>query len=117
VYDTTSCTSVGNQPTGGPWADCLAASECSGDIDGCVTTTPSGAPGPDNGYCFVRCASPVDCPATPGGDAPVTCAVDLGASTIDKICALDCAGGQTCPTGMTCTQIGDAKGATHNVCV
>jgi hypothetical protein len=47
------------------------------------------------------CLGPADCPvAPPGGTAPVGCLDITGDGTGD--CFVDCSGGQTCPTGMTC---------------
>jgi hypothetical protein len=51
------------------------------------------------GFCgLLNCVDASDCPdAPPGGDAPVVC-FNFGVFA----CAIDCAGGQTCPDGMVC---------------
>jgi hypothetical protein len=49
-----------------------------------------------------NCTGVADCPAAPpSGNAPVVCRDIGGTPSIDD-CGLDCSGGQTCPTGMSC---------------
>jgi len=52
------------------------------------------------GVCADGCAVVGDCPASPGGTAPVACQ-DLTGDTAPE-CFLNCSGGGTCPAGMTC---------------
>ncbi|MEM7157223.1 MAG: hypothetical protein AAF799_30500 [Myxococcota bacterium] len=55
------------------------------------------------GVCTsTNCNSVADCPSAPaGGDAPVVCE-NIDTDPSEDECALDCSGGQTCPTGMNC---------------
>ncbi len=61
------------------------------------------------GACSLSgCADAGDCLDPPiTGDAPVTCG-DLGDG---NTCYLDCAGGQTCPDGTVCTDMGGGNSA------
>ncbi len=58
---------------------------------------------PNTGVCAASdCVDPGDCPSAPeGGDAVAICA-DIDGNAGDE-CALDCSGGEMCPTGMSCT--------------
>lgn len=51
-------------------------------------------------WCSHDCDTPDDCEAPLTGDAEVVCAGPAGHS-----CALDCGDGQTCPDGMSCTEL------------
>ena len=51
-------------------------------------------------WCSHYCDTPDDCEAPLTGDAAVVCAGPSGNS-----CALDCSDGQTCPDGMSCTEL------------
>lgn len=59
------------------------------------------APGGE-GACFSSCDDVGDCPAGPAsGTADVACGEAVGNADGDE-CYLDCSGGATCPTGMSC---------------
>ena len=68
---------------------------------------------PTDGFCTQECtafADPSGCPTPPaGGDSLLTC-VPLGGQ---NICALDCAGGKSCPGSMTCVQEQADNGTIH----
>jgi hypothetical protein len=83
----------------------------------CTTgTCLNGDPPNDNkSFCAPNCSpagDPSGCPPPPSGDAPPMC-IDVGdeqGGNVQSFCALDCSGGQTCPTGMTCVQDSDQNG-------
>lgn len=78
-----------------PVADvCLPGETCLVDGAGAAATL---------GVCtLLNCGSVADCPSAPaGGDAPVICD-NIDTDPSEDECALDCSGGQTCPTGMNC---------------
>jgi hypothetical protein len=77
---------------------------CQPSEDTCLTD----AGGTAGGCSESGCAAPGDCPSAPDtGDAPVACG-DLGGG---NTCYLDCAGGQTCPDGTVCTDMGGGASA------
>ena len=55
---------------------------------------------PTIGVCTTECAVVGDCPASPGGTAPVSC-LDVTADGTPE-CILDCSAGGSCPAGMNC---------------
>jgi hypothetical protein len=56
---------------------------------------------PSIGVCGRACDDVCDCWAAPAtGNAPVTCRSLVEGD--DGTCVLDCAGGETCPDGMSC---------------
>jgi hypothetical protein len=64
----------------------------------CVQDDPNT---PSIGVCGLSCTDVCDCWAPPAdGDAPVAC--QSLAPGDDGTCVLDCSGGQTCPSGMSC---------------
>ena len=77
------------QPDSGWWSPCDVDADCGGDGLVC-----SGG-GTCTGYCDG--GDPETCGPSPGGTAVPVCVT----SSEDK-CALDCSGGRTCPTPMTC---------------
>lgn len=80
------------------YAVCETGVECPiGDL--CIVDDPMM---PANGVCSDQnCIVAGDCPPAPAtGDAPVACA-DI-TTLAGNDCFLDCAGGQTCPDGMSC---------------
>lgn len=107
-------------------SETAAPTETSGDGDGDSECTPPGVFGdcanagldacmaeslpqclqddpnmPSIGVCGRACADVCDCWAAPAdGDAPVTCKSLVTGD--DGTCVLDCSGGQTCPSGMSC---------------
>ena len=88
---------TGSQPDMGMYAHCYEDffDNC-GNLPSCVYII-----GEMNGFCTIDdCANAAaDCDASPGGTATPACLADgVGSS----FCALDCAGGATCPTGMSC---------------
>lgn len=58
---------------------------------------------PDHSFCTYDCQDDGDCPEPSGGTAVSICAPMISQ------CALDCAGGATCPAGMDCIQVGPAN--------
>jgi hypothetical protein len=123
--DTSTSTSTGDTDTGGfvPPSD-----ESGGGGDGAYAPCPGGmclngesclsGEGPNEGksYCAEICSpagNPANCPDPPDGDAMPIC-IDVndgmgGGNT--SYCALDCSGGETCPTGLSCVDETDANGA------
>lgn len=103
---------AGDTTTGGParchdvdgeYATCLGAGDAV-DTSGCGNEDPICITGGDPviaGVCAVQdCADACDCPAAPAtGTATPACSDITGDS---NLCFLDCAAGQTCPTGMIC---------------
>ncbi len=88
------------------YGDCAdnPLSTCQPGEDACLTD----AGGTAAGCSQSGCAAAMECPvAPPTGDAPVACA-DLGTGST---CYLDCAGGQTCPDGTVCTDMGGGNSA------
>lgn len=57
--------------------------------------------GPMFSVCSQMCVDDAECPQPASGDAPAVCAGPGG----DE-CVLDCGGGETCPDGMECVQVG-----------
>lgn len=90
---------VDEQPEDGMYSECMGV----GDCIGLVTCVLVGA----TGFCSnAGCVDPVaDCVPNPSATstAPAAC-VDNGAGL--QVCALSCAGGQTCPGGMMCVGLG-----------
>jgi hypothetical protein len=96
----------GGQPADGMYSHCLAAAECVG-VNLCITITPQGAMEPSTGFCSsTGCAMPAtDCDPSPGGTATPVCVPVTVNMMPQQACALDCAGGKTCPAPMTCTSV------------
>lgn len=90
---------VDEQPDNGMYSECAGVADCIG-LNTCVL---AGAVG----FCSnTGCTDPVaQCDANPGATAtaPPAC-VDNGAGQM--VCALACAGGQSCPGGMECVALG-----------
>ncbi len=79
---------------GEPFSGCIDKGDCFADW--CLH--PAGEPG----FCTYACKGGVDsCDPSPGGTATPTC-LPVGS---DEVCALDCGGNKTCPSGMHCEQI------------
>lgn len=95
----------GAQPAEGMYSACAQASDCVG-VNLCVTISDPMMV-PLGGFCTAPgCANPAaDCIATPGGTATPMCLPLTVNDMPDSACALDCAGGKTCPTGMECIAI------------
>ena len=90
------CVWPGPSAGGTPYGDCLTEPSACGLEGVCLS---DGAM-PTIGVCSENCVVPGDCPASPGGTAPVTCEDITTDGASD--CFLDCSGGGTCPAGMTC---------------
>ncbi len=75
-------------------------------LDGCLsyeTCLFDDPLAPSVGVCgYIDCGVPSDCPvAPPGGTAPVSC-IDVTGDFLGD-CFINCANGDTCPTGMSCS--------------
>lgn len=85
-----------------PYGDCQNnPGSCSPDEDACLYDDDAM---PTAGACTeTGCADATDCAAAPATGTAVAACGDLGNG---NTCYLDCAGGETCPDGMTCTDVG-----------
>lgn len=99
----------GGQPAEGMYSTCAAPSDCVG-VTLCVTIVDP-MQVPLGGFCTAPgCANAaVDCIAAPGGTATPMCLPLTVNDMPDAACALDCAGGKTCPTGMECLDVTGAS--------
>lgn len=91
------------QPETSWWSHCIAGSGCTDDLI-CMLNGDG-----DDGVCTSLCNPAGDgmsCGASPGGTATPGC-LNVGNSSI---CALDCSGGKTCPSGMLCLADTDDDG-------
>jgi hypothetical protein len=84
-----------------PWCSPINYSACPDEqwqlrFAGCEEPEPSGC------LCQAECVDVTDCPAPPTGNALVEC-LDEGLGT--GSCRLSCAAGETCPDGMTCSDV------------
>ncbi len=95
--------SAGVQPMDGMYSPCTTGMECGNTPILCITINDADG-NPTDGFCSqTPCANPaVDCLPSPGGTAVPTCMPVTVDGAASMACALDCAGGATCPTGMTC---------------
>lgn len=124
VGTTTGVTTVGStddggggsgmQPDMGMYAPCTVGDECGFLPNLCITISDAGGVVID-GFCSaVACTNAaVDCDPSPGGTAVPVCVSIVVNDLPDTACALDCAGGATCPIGMTCynlTGLGEVCG-------
>jgi hypothetical protein len=93
-YDVSACSLDGGQPEDGLWSECADYPDCeSNPPDGIIWFC-------ENNLCSFDCETVADCGPSPGGTAVSECR-DLG-SDLHR-CYLNCEGGKTCPSGMTCT--------------
>lgn len=90
------CVWPGPGAGGVPYGDCLTDPSACG-LDGICLN--DGAM-PTIGVCTEACMILGDCPASPGGTAPVSCEDVTGDGASE--CILDCSGGASCPAGMSC---------------
>lgn len=90
------CVWPGPSAGGTPYGDCLSDPNACG-LDGVCLN--DGAM-PTIGVCTEDCAVVGDCPASPGGTAPVGCQDVTGDGAAE--CILNCSGGGSCPAGMSC---------------
>lgn len=93
----------------------LMYSECESPDD-CETLLYCIHPPNESGFCSERC-SPIDdpegCEPPPGGSANRFCA-EIGQPSAN-LCALDCAGGKTCPGGMLCQRV-ETNAGERSIC-
>lgn len=105
--DTGSSTTADNgmQPDSGMYSDCLSTVECVGQ-DACITVLDA-QQNPIDGFCSKDdCVDPItDCDPSPGGTATPVCFSLTLMGAPAEVCALDCAGGASCPGGMTCQDV------------
>lgn len=93
-----ACVWPGEGADGVPYGDCFNNGGSVCGLDGvCLSDDPMG---PTVAVCTESCAVVGNCPASPGGTAPVTCQ-DVTGDMMNE-CVLDCSGGGSCPAGMTC---------------
>ncbi|MBV1859870.1 MAG: choice-of-anchor J domain-containing protein, partial [Nannocystaceae bacterium] len=92
------CYAGDGPPPATGFGDCVNNEGCGNANEGCIADNPGD---PTLGFCTSGCRSADDCNNAPDtGDAPVTCE-DLSGDSMGN-CFLDCAGGETCPDGMSC---------------
>lgn len=92
-------TGPNEQPDDGLYSACEDTTDCFGTV-ACVLVMGS------LGYCSNNCTIPGDCGVSPGGTAQPACVTASVLGTDMQVCALDCAGGMTCPGGMECLPLG-----------
>ena len=85
------------------YGECLEVADCFDEW--CVH--PAGEPG----FCTYPCVEGCMSSEALGGTATETCLPVAG----EEVCALDCAGGKSCPPGMRCEQI-EAGGEARSIC-
>lgn len=97
----------GMQPDDGMYAPCTIPRDCGFAPELCITLSDMDGMVLD-GFCSeTTCNNPaVDCDPSPGGTAPPACLDVTVDGMADTACVLDCTGGATCPTGMTCYSLG-----------
>lgn len=91
------------QPETSWWSHCIGNDDCTDDLV-CMLNGDG-----DDGVCTSQCSPPGDatsCGASPGGTTTGTC-LNVGSASI---CALNCAGGLSCPGGMLCLSDTDDDG-------
>ncbi len=98
---------VGPQPADGMYSACTTGRECGFEPDLCITLEDEEMMIID-GFCSTTgCVNPAaDCDANPGGTATPSCVSVTVDGVAENACMLDCTGGLTCPTGMTCYDVG-----------
>lgn len=95
---------TGGPAPGEPFSECMDKGDCFDEW--CLH--PAG----EQGFCTFACNGGVDsCDPAPGGSATLTCLAVEG----DEVCALDCGGNKSCPSGMRCEQI-EASGQARSIC-
>ncbi len=93
-----ACVWPGDGANGVPYGDCLNGGPSTCGLDGVCLNDNVMAP--TVGVCTQDCAVVGNCPASPGGTAPVTCQDVTGDGANE--CVLDCSFGGSCPAGMAC---------------
>lgn len=93
---------VDEQPANGMYSECAMPGDCVGQ-NACVTVVGAMGAG---GFCStLGCLDATTCDANPGATSnAIPMCIDNGAGMM--VCALTCAGGQTCPGGMQCLALG-----------
>ncbi|MCH9684345.1 MAG: hypothetical protein K0V04_23120 [Deltaproteobacteria bacterium] len=98
----------GGQPDSGPYSACVGGS-CGAGLT-CIIPELI-----NDDLCVQNCTpagDPSNCAPAPGGDASPICLSVNGSS----YCALDCSGGQACPSGMICHDEADDAGP-QSICI
>ena len=93
-----ACMWPGEASGGVPYGNCFDGGESCGLTGLCLNDGAA----PTIGVCTEACNAVGDCPASPGGTAPVQC-TDLTGDGAPE-CSLNCSAGQSCPAGMACFQ-------------
>ena len=95
----------GMQPAAGMYATCIDANVCA-PLTVCMQILDAMMM-PTDGFCTsLGCSDPsTQCLPAPGGTATPSCYAIMANGMPDAVCALDCGGGKTCPTGMTCRNL------------
>lgn len=97
LFDLATCMNDPQPPSGQLYSHCLDNSGCPG-LDGCLTIVDDMQIVVD-GFCTNFCAMNSECNGiATGGSAMPLCHEGVQST----FCALDCAGGLTCPQGMSC---------------
>ena len=103
--DAISDDETGEEPAEGEaLASCVDEDDCF--VQWCVH--PAGEPG----FCTFACESAAECPAGSSGTATATCLLVAA----DRVCALDCDAGRSCPSGMRCEMIEAGDGTPRAIC-
>jgi hypothetical protein len=90
---------VGYTEAAAPYAACGApGSVCPLTDFGCIVDDGMA---PTQGACMPACMIDADCPSPASGTANPVC-LDVNMDLANDACLLDCSGGETCPTGMSC---------------
>lgn len=92
-----ACVWPGEGADGVPYGNCFDLGPSTCGLDGVCLNDNVMAP--TVGVCTESCAAVGNCPASPGGTAPVSCEDVTGDGANE--CILDCSLG-SCPAGMTC---------------
>jgi hypothetical protein len=93
------------QPADGMYSMCTAPADCGNVPIFCITDADA-----TDGFCTeTGCTNPdADCDPSPGGTAMPVCVGPFEIQGADEMgCALSCAGGLVCPTGMVCMNFTD----------
>jgi hypothetical protein len=101
----TDGTDGGVPPAMGMYSECLVPEECLAPINVCIVVNDT------EGFCTnMACTNPAtDCEPSPGGTAtPICFPIELNGMPTAS-CALGCAGGLTCPAGMTCWPLAEGS--------
>ena len=94
---------TGGPAPGEPFSGCMDKGDCFDEW--CLH--PAGEPG----FCTYACNTVDNCSSAAGGSATLTCLPVEG----DQVCALDCGGNKSCPSGMRCETI-EANGQPRSIC-